>query len=604
LKRDARLYGKPNKEEWMMKGLLTREDQQLLIEVAMGNKPPTLVIRGGQVLNVFTGRLERKDVALAGKRIAWVGEYSQSGLLADGDVPVLDAEGMILVPGYIEPHSHPFQLYNPLTLAEKVGSLGTTTLVHDNLFFFTAMELDDCLGLIEALDHSPVKHFWWARWDAQTLLSGGNERLFDVDRVRKMMSHPRVVQAGELTDWLPLLNGDLSMTEWVLETRNRGIRVEGHAPGASFRTLSRLAAAGVTGDHESITAEEVWRRLELGFWVTLRHSSIRPDLPVLLEGLMKTEKVPWHRIMLTTDGPTPIYLKRGFTDYMLRTAMECGLDPVTAYQMVTINPAIYYRMDEHVGAIAPGRIADINLLGSLDDPTPAMVIADGELLAECGRLVKKLTAADIHGRLSWKDSGQVRFEPGDFEWSGSFRKEFPVMNLINPVITRLTIEETGGPADWSREDGRLLACLVDRGGEWITYGVLRGFASGIDGLASSYTGSNDLLVIGRDSGAMAEAANRVVEGKGGIAWIQDGRLEFWLPLPLLGCMSTEPVDDLIGRLEPFVERLRSFGHPFDDPVYTLLFLSSTHLPQIRLTRDGLFRVKDKAILVPANKRQA
>ncbi|WP_124726514.1 adenine deaminase C-terminal domain-containing protein [Staphylospora marina] len=584
-----------------MRGMLAREDQHVLLETAMGRRRPSLILRGGRVLNVFTGRLERKDVALAGKRIAWVGDLSAGGLMTDGDVPVLDVENRVLVPGYIEPHAHPFQLYNPVSLAEKAASLGTTTLIHDNMFFFNVLELDELRSMIDRLADSPVKHFWWARWDAQTLLTDGRERLYESGRVREMMSHPRVLQAGELTDWLPLLAGDPVMNEWVVESRALGLRVEGHAPGASFRTLSRLAAAGVTADHESISAEEVWRRLELGYWVTLRHSSIRPDLPVLLEGLLNEDHVPWHRIMMTTDGPTPLYFKEGFTDYLLKTAMESGLDPVTAYRLVTINPAVYFRLDDHLGAIAPGRVADINVLRDLTDPTPVHVIADGRIIAESGSMTERLDDSVLMLSPAKGKPEKIGFRPDDFSWPEGDVEDLPVMNLINPVITRLTMEPVSRAVSSSGDD-LLMACLADRGGEWITQGYLRGLGRNVDGLASTYTGSGDLLVIGRDPRAMAEAANRAVK-EGGIVWIQDDEEVFRLPLPLMGMMSPEPLDGLVRSLEPLVERLREHGHAFDDPIYTFLFLSSTHLPQVRLTQAGIFRVKDKTVLVPSRRRR-
>ena len=49
---------------------------------------------------------------------------------------VYDAEGQKIVPGYIEPHVHPFQLYNPQTFADYAAQLGTTTFIADNLIFF------------------------------------------------------------------------------------------------------------------------------------------------------------------------------------------------------------------------------------------------------------------------------------------------------------------------------------------------------------------------------------------------------------------------------------------------------------------------------------
>ncbi len=581
----------------------TKEDQRALIDVVMGRRPPTLLITGGRVLNVYTGRLEQKEIAISGKRIAYVGDLKESGLLLNKEVPTLDVSGAVLVPGYIEPHAHPAQIYNPFTLAEKALTLGTTTFVHDNMAFFVGWEDQAIFEIWDALEQLPVKHFWWARLDSQTF-SGEQAELFSDERVKRFLSHPKVVQAGELTDWLPLLSGEEQMTEWIYFTKQLGKRVEGHAPGASFRTLGRLAAAGVTADHEAISGEEVWNRLELGYMTTLRHSSIRPDLPKLLGDLLQRENVPWHRLMMTTDGATPLYFQQGFQDYMIRTAIEVGCDPVHAYQMVTLNPAVYYQMDDQIGGIAPGRLADINVLESLTNPRPKMVIANGEIIAKEGKLVLPAQPAEwVSPREKW--GGNFHLQEKDFALPDLINGRAPTIQLVNAVITKLVEEPVRLENDWVKwdeKDDRLLVYLIDRKGKWITSSFLRGFAKGIDGLVSSYNASQDLLVIGRDRAAMVQAANHVLEQDGGITWVQGGKVIFHLPLPLFGHMSTYSIDRLLEELSFFDRKLRLFGYQFSDPIYTFLFLSSTHLPQVRLTSKGLMKVKKREICSPAKER--
>src|SRR5687767_10513456 len=74
----------------------------LLLPVLLGAAPPPvdLLIRGGTVYTgadpPFVG-----DVAVAGDRIRAVGR--RSGLAARR---VIDARGMIVAPGFIDPHSH------------------------------------------------------------------------------------------------------------------------------------------------------------------------------------------------------------------------------------------------------------------------------------------------------------------------------------------------------------------------------------------------------------------------------------------------------------------------------------------------------------------
>src|SRR5439155_12852969 len=85
--------------------------------------------------------------------------------------------------------------------------------------------------------------------------------------------------------------------------RDEGKPVEGHAAGASFERLAALARAGFTSCHEAVTADDVRDRLRAGLLTMLRHSSIRPHLPDLLQAVTR-EEIASGRVMLTADGPT------------------------------------------------------------------------------------------------------------------------------------------------------------------------------------------------------------------------------------------------------------------------------------------------------------
>ncbi len=73
------------------------------------------------------------NVWICDDRIVYVGPNKPKQL---NSCEVIDCTNQVLVPGYIEPHAHPFQLYNPQTLAEYAAQFGTTTLINDNLFLF------------------------------------------------------------------------------------------------------------------------------------------------------------------------------------------------------------------------------------------------------------------------------------------------------------------------------------------------------------------------------------------------------------------------------------------------------------------------------------
>src|SRR5690606_30794301 len=71
--------------------------------VAVGAEPASIVLRGGRVVDVFDRRVVRADVAIAGDRIAAVGDVDAS--LGDRTT-VIDCAGMVITPGFIEPHYH------------------------------------------------------------------------------------------------------------------------------------------------------------------------------------------------------------------------------------------------------------------------------------------------------------------------------------------------------------------------------------------------------------------------------------------------------------------------------------------------------------------
>ncbi|GAB7387763.1 adenine deaminase C-terminal domain-containing protein [Bacillaceae bacterium] len=614
-----------------MGGYLRQQDTEglrKLIETARRERAAEKWIRHATFLNVYTGELQTGHIAIAGERIAYVGEKEP---LADDGTEIVDATGFVLVPGYIEPHAHPFQLYTPLTLAAYALGRGTTTLVNDNLFFYVNMPQDELEAFLEETQEWPAKMLWWARLDAQSR-SRGLENVFTLERMQRMLAHPLVVQAGELTEWPALLQGDPALLQGMLAAKRQGKRVEGHLPGASVETLNAVAAAGVTACHEAINAEEVLRRLRLGMYVALRHSSIRPDMPELIEGLLE-QGIEWtNRLLLTTDGSPPAYLENGFTDYVLRLALEAGLDPVPAYRMATLNPATYYGLDADIGGIAPGRIADILFLEDLRAPTPRKVMANGKWAAENGIVnddrLRTFAAGEDRLAMQGYESVSWRATPDAFAIPWRDGEKFPVIELSNAVITlerRMKLPVREGKITLPEGQGLLYVSFIGRDGRFVTNGVLKGFADRFGdraALASTYTASPGVLVVGSDRQAMAQAVNRVLEMGGGITWLEGDDTEwswnvspgnegksrgfetlFELPLPLAGMMSRAPMSRLIAETKRFYLLLQERGYRHSDPVYTLLFLTATHLPKLRLTGDGLYEVRNREVVIPSANMQ-
>lgn len=571
--------------------MMTVAERRRLIAVSRGDRAADLYARGGALLNVHTGEVYPANVAIAGERIAYVGLRED---MVGPRTRVLDARDRILCPGYIEPHSHPANLVTPSALARHILPLGTTTIFGDQLQFWELGGYRAFRLAADALARSPLKFYWMLRVHAQSR-SRDEERRFGLRDLVRAIDHPWVAAVGEMTRWYEAYRGDPELLARLALASSRRKRVEGHTAGASAERLGALAAAGVTSDHEPITAQEALDRARQGIAVMLRESSLRPDLRVVIDALKRAPGlVP--RIMLTTDGAMPAFiLEHGFVDHLVRIAMDQGIAPIDAYRMVTLNPAAYYGLDTDIGSIAPGRYADVLLLRDLSEPRPEAVIARGRLAAQDGRLLARIPEPP------WSRVFTSRAARLDVRWRASAddfrlprRDRYPVMRLVSTVISRL--EERPLAA------GDLHAAVIDRLGRWVAPGVVAGFADELDGLASTITTDFEILALGRRPASIARAVNRVLELRGGIVVVDGDTPAFELPLPVGGAMCALPLEEAARLERGLHEAIAARGYRHHDPLFTLFFMVADFLPAVRLSAQGVWDVKRRRILLLPRRR--
>ena len=513
---------------------------------------------GGTVADVYTGTWIAANVAVEDGRIVYVGP--------DAFGEVVDVGGKVLVPGYVEPHAHPWCLYSPASLLEVAVPDGTTTIVYDNLFFFIAHGVAGLRTIVDAMRAAPAHVRWVARLAPQTAADA-----FDVETVATMLDWPEVVASGEITNWPAAARGEFAAPIAAAKRARR--RVEGHHAGASYGRLNALAAAGISSDHEAITGEEARQRLRLGMWTMLRQSSLRPDLEAMLGDLR--DIVPSaRRLMFTTEGAVPsFYAERGVISGCLEIATRLGVDPMRALQAATLDPATFLGLDEELGGIAPGRRATFNVLGEIGAWRPEQVVVDGAVVACDGALTVPTPA------IAWP-RGPGLTAPDAFTPLTGVQ---PVARYESAVINRRVDRDVTA--------GDLQAALVARDGSWVTQGVIENLMD-TPGFATTATTSLHLLVLGTDPEAMARAARRVVDMGGGFAF--DGGWS--APLEIDGLVAAGGFDRALAIERELSAAMAAAGYPFHDPLYSLLFASCDFLPEVRLTPRGLLEVKSRAVL--------
>jgi adenine deaminase len=558
------------------------------VGVIDGKSAPSIVITNATYLHSIFKKWMNGNIWIKGDRIIYVGAEMPTNL--EG-TEIVDVEGKKVVPGYIEPHVHPFQLYNPVTFADFSAQTGTTTFISDNAQFMMLKDTKEAFQLLKEMSDLPFSFYWWARFDSQT--EREDERvLYSNEKVLEWLQHPDVLLGGELTGWPRLMHGDDLLLSWLMKGKQFHKKIEGHLPGASEKTLARMRLFGVDSDHEAMTADEVERRLLQGYAVTIRYSSIRPDLPSIMKELVTRGHDVFDHLMMTTDGSTPSFHLDGVMDKCIRDSIAAGVQPIDAYQMAAYNVARYYNMTNLHGMVATGRYATINVLEDELSPTPISVLSKGVWLKRDGQKVQAIEGP------SFKDFEQftipLELTDDDFQFSTPIGIE-----MLNDVITKpYTIASSFDQTEIEKGLDESFLAVIDRKGKWRINTIVKGFDTHIEGFASSYSNAGDIILIGKSIEAMKLAFEKVKEMNGGVVIVENGETIAHIHLPVGGFISNIPVEEIIEQEVHLKEAVRERGYRHSDVIYTLLFLQSTHLPYIRITQVGLVDVLKNQIMIP------
>jgi adenine deaminase len=542
------------------------------LAVARGDEPADVVVRGGQVLSVFTREWLDTDIAIADGWIAGLGDYEGG--------EVVDASGRYVVPGFLDAHMHlESTKLLPDEFARLVLPLGTTAVVLDPHELANVLGTDGVHWLLDACEGLPLDFYFMAsssipasRFESprRPLLSGDLESL---------LRRRRVLGLAEMMNFPGVINGDASELD-KLRLAN-GVQVDGHAPGVFGKALNAYVAAGIRSDHEALTVEEGRERLRSGMWLLIREASMARNLQALLP-LVK--EFGTNRIAFCTDDRDPEDIaENGHINGMVREAVAAGVAPEDAIVLATINPATWHRL-WHLGAIAPGYQADMLLLDDLERFEP-------EVTLKSGRLVDEIPEPDVP---EWvKHSVRNRpVTPADFSipWSGGKAR---VIGLVpDQVVTELIEQEP--------DDDLAKIAVVERhlGTGKIGRGFVRGSGLQRGALASTVAhDAHNIIVVGMNEDDMARAVTRLGELGGGIVVVDGGEVTAELPLPVAGLLADAPLADVIRLSLACNDAARALGWSGATPFLTLSFLGLSVIPSLKITDRGLVDV-DRFELVP------
>jgi adenine deaminase len=288
----------------------------------------------------------------------------------------------------------------------------------------------------------------------------------------------------------------------------------------------------------------------------------------------------------------------GHLDHIVRRAVEEGIDPITAIQMVTINTAQCYQLDHEMGSIAPGRCADIVFLSDLEKCAVVKTVIDGELVAEDGQA---LFVAQDPGYPSWAtESVRIKGEitPASFAIAApagageqvKVRAIEVIPAKVGTFETFVTLPVRDGLVDSDTSQDVLKTFVFERHHATGSFacGFTKGFGIRAGAMASTVAhDAHNLLVLGASDDDMALAANTLIASGGGSVVVRDGKVLGHVPLPIAGLMSPQPLEELAALVEQEEAAWEAIGCKMPSPFMTMALIPLACLPELRLTNRGL-----------------
>ena len=555
-----------------------------IINVARGLEKADLVIKNANIVNVLSEEIHKGDIAICDGVIAGIGEnYS-------GEKEI-DVNGAYVTPSFIDGHVHlESTMMLPKEFAKTVLPAGTTTVIIDPHEISNVLGLHGISFMHEAVKNLPMNVYTMLPSCVPATpfeTSGFDLNSYDLSL---LIDKPWVLGIAEMMNFPGVLNLDKNVMAKLELAKSRGKRIDGHAPYLSGKDLCGYIASGVKSDHECTTPEEAIEKLRLGVYVMIREGTAAKDLDALIPVLKSSNT---RKCIFVTDDRHPADLKEHING-MVRRVVEAGVDPIKAVQVASLNTAEYFGLKD-LGAIAPGYKADLLILPDLKSFKPDVVLKDGHLVAQGGKLAVEIADSDA---ISTRNSVNVRWITMDdfkIQAEGNGLKKVRALEVIpHQLITKSVISEVkvvDGNAVSNVDTDTLKICVIER--HRATGNIGKGFVKGFNlkcgAIASTVAhDSHNMIVIGTNDADMYTAAVALIKCQGGKVVVKDGEVISKLPLPIAGLMSDREFDFVVEKCDELNKAAHSIGCKLEDPFMTMGFLSLPVIPELKITDKGVF----------------
>ncbi|MFN8525822.1 MAG: adenine deaminase C-terminal domain-containing protein [Chloroflexota bacterium] len=551
-----------------------------------------LLIRGGRVVSTFTGEVFAADVVVDGQTIAGVLPADTAGEARE----VLDASGLLVVPGYIDSHLHVESSFvGPAGFAWLTLAHGTTTVLADPHEIVNVVGADGLRWMLEAGANVPQSIYYGVP-SCVPALPGfeSSGAALDADDIAELLDLPGVIGLAEVMDYRAVVRGDERMARITEVAREKGVLIDGHAPNLRGEDLSKFMSMGIDSDHTKNPPEVSLEKARLGMTVQIQEKCVSP---AMIQSLMGSPlRIPF--CLVTDDVAPDAVSSHGHLDHVARLAIEAGLPPIEALRAMTLTPAQRLRLYDR-GVVSPGKRADLVLTEDIAELRPRVVISGGRVVARDGACTYPEPTTLSHPFGATVKLGAVSAD--DFRWRLDLPDGETRLRAVrtNPVDTftaddEIQLRVQGGEVQW---EGRCPVLAI-----WERHGLrpgsavapILGFDLSEGAVASTYAhDSHNLVVLGTSRRSMATAANAVITAGGGIAVARGDEVVAELPLRIAGVMSERPVTEVVARARAIRAALDAWGYRHANAFMSFSTISLPVSPSLKLTNLGLVDVANR-----------
>ncbi|AKL84213.1 adenine deaminase [Bacillus atrophaeus] len=546
------------------------------------------VIKNGKIMDVFNQEWIQADIAITDGVIIGLGQY-------EGE-ETIDAEGQMIVPGFIDGHVHiESSMVTPIEFAKAVLPHGVTTIITDPHEIANVAGGKGIKFMIEQARKTPLNIHFMLPSSVPAASFERSGAILKAADLKSFYKEEEVLGLAEVMDYVSVGQGEDDMLDKLLDAKLAGKRIDGHLAGLSTDFVNIYRTAFVLNDHEVTTKEEALDRIRRGMYVMLREGSVAKNVLNVLPAV--NEKNARRFFFCTDDKHVDDLLEEGSINHQVKIAIKAGLDPFLAYQLGSLNAAECYGLDTK-GAIAPGYDADLLFISNVENVSITKTMVKGQTIAEKGRNVYQNEQESITPDQSLLQS--VRLAPlnkQDFVIPIDPKKNIRVIRIIpNQLETKLISAPAANSVFQPDINQDLLKIAVVERHKALRetgLGVVQGFGLKDGALATTIShDSHNIIAVGTNDTDIAAAVNKLQEIGGGLTVVKGGKELHSVPLPIAGLLSDQSAEWVNDSLHVLHEQLSLIGFTGDfNPFLTLSFLALPVIPDIKMTTKGLFDVK-------------